>query len=61
MFPTFKIVDKNGAVLGKHQGLHRYTIGQRRGMGISSSTPLYVVELNKQKNELEKNKIIGKK
>ena len=43
-----KIVDKNGAVLGKHQGLHRYTIGQRRGMGISSSTPLYVVELNKQ-------------
>lgn len=51
-----KIVDKNGAVLGKHQGLHRYTIGQRRGIGISSSTPLYVVELNKQKNEL----IVGK-
>ena len=40
----------------RHQGLHRYTIGQRRGMGISSSTPLYVVELNKEKNQL----IVGK-
>ena len=51
-----KIVDTKGVVLGKHQGLHRYTIGQRRGMGISSSTPLYVVELNKEKNQL----IVGK-
>ena len=47
-----KIVDTKGTVLGKHQGLHRYTIGQRRGMGISSSTPLYVISLNKKKNEL---------
>lgn len=51
-----KIVDTKGVILGKHQGLHRYTIGQRRGMGISSSTPLYVVELNKEKNQL----IVGK-
>ena len=51
-----KIVDTKGTVLGKHQGLHRYTIGQRRGMGVSSSTPLYVINLNKQKNEL----VVGK-
>ena len=51
-----KIVNINGEVLGKHKGLHRYTIGQRRGMGISSSTPLYVLKLNKEKNEL----IVGK-
>lgn len=47
-----KIVDTSGVVLGKHQGLHRYTIGQRRGMGISSTTPLYVIGLNKEKNQL---------
>ena len=51
-----KIIKREGVILGKHQGLHRYTIGQRRGMGISSSTPLYVIELNKEKNQL----IVGK-
>lgn len=51
-----KIINREGVILGKHQGLHRYTIGQRRGMGISSSTPLYVIELNKEKNQL----IVGK-
>ena len=43
-----KIVNTNGEVLGKHKGLHRYTIGQRRGMGISSATPLYVLKLDKE-------------
>ncbi len=51
-----KIVDINGTILGKHQGLHRYTIGQRRGMGISSATPLYVIRLNKENNQL----VVGK-
>lgn len=51
-----KIINREGVILGKHQGLHRYTIGQRRGMGISSSTPLYVIELNKERNQL----IVGK-
>lgn len=36
----------NGRILGTHDGLSRYTIGQRRGLGISWSTPLYVVELD---------------
>ncbi len=40
------ITDKEGNVLGEHKGLFAYTIGQRRGLGIASSAPLYVVELD---------------
>jgi tRNA-specific 2-thiouridylase len=46
------IVDRQGKVLGEHQGLFAYTIGQRRGLGISSSAPLYVVELDLPNNTL---------
>ena len=46
------IVDLNGNILGKHQGIWNYTIGQRKGLGISSSQPLYVVELRKNTNEV---------
>jgi tRNA-specific 2-thiouridylase len=35
-----------GELLGSHDGLHRFTIGQRRGLGISSSEPLYVIDLD---------------
>ena len=40
------IVDTAGAVLGKHQGTEHFTIGQRRGHGIASTEPLYVVEVS---------------
>ena len=46
------IVDKAGNILGKHEGLYRYTIGQRKGLGISHPTPLFVLGFNKRKNEL---------
>ena len=46
------IVTKNGKVLGKHNGLINYTIGQRKGLGISNATPLYVIELDKDKNQV---------
>lgn len=46
------IVDKAGNILGKHEGLYRYTIGQRKGLGISHPTPLFVLGFNKEKNEL---------
>jgi len=39
------IVDGSGRVLGRHRGIHRYTVGQRRGLGISASDALYVVEI----------------
>jgi len=45
-------VDKNGKILGQHQGIWNFTIGQRRGLGISADRPLYVIALNKDKNEV---------
>ena len=42
------IVDLNGHVLGRHQGIVGFTIGQRRGLGIAASAPLYVVHLDAQ-------------
>ncbi len=46
------IVDTNGTVLGRHQGYARYTIGQRRGLGVASDKPLYVVGINRDRNEV---------
>jgi len=39
------IVDAGGRVMGTHAGVHRYTIGQRKGLGLSSTEPLYVLEI----------------
>lgn len=41
-----EIVDRAGRVLGRHHGLHRLTIGQRKGLGLSSPHPLYVLEID---------------
>jgi tRNA-specific 2-thiouridylase len=41
-----EIVDTSGKALGRHRGVHRYTVGQRRGLGISGSVPLYVVKID---------------
>ncbi len=46
------IVLKDGTVLGKHKGLIYYTIGQRKGIGVSYKEPLYVLKLDKEKNEV---------
>lgn len=46
------IVTKNGEILGKHTGLYNYTIGQRKGLGISYKAPLFVIGFNKEKNEV---------
>ena len=46
------IVLKDGTVLGKHKGLINYTIGQRKGLGISYKEPLYVIKLDIQKNQV---------
>ena len=57
------IVDKNGNILGRHEGLYRYTTGQRKGLGISHKTPLFVLGFNKEKNELivgEQEELFGK-
>lgn len=46
------IVTTNGEILGKHTGLYNYTIGQRKGLGISYKEPLFVLGFDKQKNEV---------
>jgi tRNA-uridine 2-sulfurtransferase len=50
--PSGDIVDNTGKVVGKHQGLAYYTIGQRGGMGVSAAQRLYVVELDAFNNRL---------
>ncbi|MBS9776292.1 MAG: tRNA 2-thiouridine(34) synthase MnmA [Fusobacterium sp.] len=46
------IVNKAGEILGKHNGFAFYTIGQRKGLGISSKEPLYVLEFDKKNNNI---------
>lgn len=46
------IVDKSGKILGTHEGIWNYTIGQRKGLGIAHTSPLYVIKLNKEQNEV---------
>jgi tRNA-uridine 2-sulfurtransferase len=46
------IVATSGEVLGRHDGLHHYTVGQRRGLGIASGRPMYVVTLDRARNRL---------
>jgi tRNA-specific 2-thiouridylase len=44
------IIDKKGNVLGEHQGVANYTIGQRKGLGISFAEPLFVTDIDAAKN-----------
>ena len=46
------IVDSDGNALGKHRGIIHYTVGQRRGLGIASSRPLYVVKIDAANNRI---------
>ena len=46
------LVDTAGNVLGQHRGVHRYTIGQRRGLNLPSSEPYYVVAIDPSRNRV---------
>lgn len=46
------IVTTEGKLVGQHTGIHRYTVGQRRGLGISAPDPLYVVKVDAEKNQV---------
>ncbi len=52
-----QIKDAKGNILGTHKGIAHYTIGQRKGLGISSSQPYYVIAIEAAKNEV----IVGKR
>lgn len=45
-------VDREGNVLGAHRGILRYTVGQRKGLGIAAKEPLYVVAIDAERNEV---------
>jgi len=47
-----EIVTSDGAVIGTHSGIHRYTIGQRRGIGIANPRPLYVLGVEAENNRV---------
>lgn len=52
-YPNGSFVDEDGNVLGEHKGIIRYTIGQRKGLGLALPCPMYVKEKN-----LDENKVI---
>jgi tRNA-specific 2-thiouridylase len=51
------IVSQSGAVLGRHGGVHRFTVGQRKGLGIAAAEPMYVLQLRPS----EKTVVVGPK
>ena len=51
-FPEGDFVDKNGKVLGRHKGIIRYTIGQRKGLGLALDHPMYVIKLDIENNRV---------
>lgn len=51
-YPEGNFVTKDGKVLGKHKGIIRYTIGQRRGLGLALPEPMYVCEKRIDTNEV---------
>ena len=46
------VVDLDGHIVGRHRGLSSFTIGQRRGLGIATGSPLYVVRVDAEQNEV---------
>ena len=46
------IVDPDGTVVGSHDGQHRFTVGQRRGIGVAAGEPLYVIDKDADRNEV---------
>jgi len=56
-FAEGPIVDRHGQVLGRHQGLPFYTVGQRKGLGLATGKPLYVAAIDAEQNVL----VVGEK
>jgi tRNA-specific 2-thiouridylase len=47
-----EIVDENGEVIGRHDGVHNFTIGQRKGLGFAAGKPLYVLSIDPETNRV---------
>ncbi len=50
--PEGNFIDENGKILGRHKGLHHYTVGQRKGLGIAAEGRLFVKALRPETNEV---------
>jgi tRNA-specific 2-thiouridylase len=46
------MVDSQGRVLGRHQGVENYTVGQRRGLGLPAREPYYVIDIQPESNRV---------
>ena len=51
-YPDGNFVDRDGNILGTHKGVIRYTVGQRKGLGLALPAPLYVCEIDTDKNQV---------
>jgi tRNA-specific 2-thiouridylase len=47
-----ELVTADGQVLGRHEGIHNFTVGQRKGLGIATGSPLYVIQINGEKGRV---------
>jgi tRNA-specific 2-thiouridylase len=47
-----ELVTPEGAVVGRHDGVHRFTVGQRRGLGVATGNPLYVLQIDGEANRV---------
>ncbi len=47
-----ELVTTNGEVLGEHSGIHNFTVGQRKGLGVATGSPLYVIEIKGDKRQV---------
>ncbi len=46
------IVTREGEVLGRHEGIHNFTVGQRKGLGVATGSPLYVIKIDGEKGQV---------
>jgi tRNA-specific 2-thiouridylase len=47
-----ELVTTTGEVVGTHHGIHNFTVGQRKGLGVATGSPLYVIQLNGEKHQV---------
>jgi tRNA-specific 2-thiouridylase len=50
------LVTSSGEVIGEHPGIHNFTVGQRKGLGVATGSPLYVIQINGEKGQV----VVGK-
>ena len=51
-----ELVTANGQVIGEHAGIHNFTVGQRKGLGVATGSPLYVIQINGERGQV----VVGK-